>query len=90
LALKARGGDCFAKTCDLPRYLKTLLFLIHVTTTHVRKNAGSGAKSCLVEENLVANGLRSHVAREVAISGAKTDPGRYGFDLCEEDGHRLL
>jgi hypothetical protein len=48
------------------------------------------AKGCIVDEIMVANGLKSHVAREGAISGAKTSPGRSGFDICEEDADGLL
>jgi hypothetical protein len=48
------------------------------------------ARGWIIDEILVANGLRSHVARELAISGAKTYPGMYGFQLCEEDVHGVL
>jgi hypothetical protein len=41
------------------------------------------AKGWIVDEILVANGLRSHVTRELAIAGAKRCPGIYGFDLSE-------
>jgi hypothetical protein len=50
----------------------------------------SAARDWIVDEILVANGLRSHVARELAISGPKTYLGIYGFQLCEEDAHRVL
>jgi hypothetical protein len=48
------------------------------------------AMDCIVDGILVANGLRSHVVRENAISSAKTHAGRYGFDLCEEAAHGIV
>jgi hypothetical protein len=48
------------------------------------------ARGCIVDEILVANGLRSHVVRELAIAGATTYPGISGFDLSEEYAHGLL
>jgi hypothetical protein len=48
------------------------------------------ARSWIVDEILVANGVRLHVARKVAVSGAKADPGMSGFELCEKDAHGLL
>jgi hypothetical protein len=53
----------------------------------VGENAASG---CIVDEILAVNELRSHVTRELAISGAKTYSGTYEIDLCQEDVHGLL
>jgi hypothetical protein len=48
------------------------------------------AKGCIVDDTLVANGLRSHVTREPAIAEAKKYPGISVFDLSEEDAHGPL